>query len=216
MSLRVTNLSSLVPYMSSIVSNDVTKCAYAMSQIVPKYVINHLINNNMKKFLVQSLETTKVDKETGEILRSTKSTSVIRQDVEPFFFTYSKQILALYGKNVFNVTTKVLYKLLEFADNNTGKVYMNSDRVQEILDICKISKRSYYRAIEELKEDGIISGDKSTFTIAENMFWKGDRKTREKLMKARLKVTFDPIYDEDDKTITVMQDNGDNSLMLTR
>lgn len=136
--------------------------------------------------------------------------------IEPFFFTYSKQILALYGKNVFNVTTKVLYKLLEFADNNTGKVYMNSDRVQEIMDICQISRRSYYRAIEELKEDGIISGDKCTFTIAENMFWKGDRKTREKLMKARLKVTFDPIYDEDDKTVTVMQSNEDNSLRLTR
>lgn len=161
----------------------------------------------MKKFLVQSVETEKIDKETGEVLKSTKSTSVIKQEVEPFFFTYSKQVLALYGKNVFNITTKVLYKLLEFAENNTGKVYMNSDRVQEILDICHISKRSYYRAINELKEDGIISGDKSTFTIAENMYWKGDRKTRNELMKAKLRVTFDPVYDNNDKTITLMHTN---------
>ena len=147
----------------------------------------------MKKFLVQSVETEKIDKETGEVLKSTKSTSVIKQEVEPFFFTYSKQILALYGK--------------EFAENNTGKVYMNSDRVQEILYICHISKRSYYRAINELKEDGIISGDKSTFTIAENMYWKGDRKTRNELMKAKLRVTFDPVYDNNDKTITLMHTN---------
>lgn len=162
----------------------------------------------MGKYLVHSTKTEKVDRETGEIIKSTKSVSVIKREAEPFFLTYSKEIMALYGQTIFNATTKVLWKLLEYAEYNTGKVYMNAQRTKEIMQECNIGRSSYYRAIDELKNADIISGDKSTFTIAENMFWKGDRKSREHLKTARLRVTFDLIYDEDDKTITLMQNNG--------
>lgn len=161
----------------------------------------------MGKYLVQSTQVEKYDKETGELLKSTSSVSIMKKEVEPFFFTYSKELMALYGKSVFNSTTKVLWKLMEYAEYNTGKVYMNSDRVNEIIQCCKIGKASYYRAISELKEVGIITGDKNTFTIAENMFWKGDAKSRNELKKAKLKVTFQPVYDEDEKTISLVSDS---------
>lgn len=161
----------------------------------------------MGKYLVQSVELEKFDKETGEVLKSTTSMSVVKKDVEPFFLTYSKEIMALYGKNIFNATTKVLWKLLEYAEYNTGKVYMNAERTNEIMKECNIGKSTYYRAIDELKKAEIISGDKCTFTIAAKMFWKGDRKTRENLKQARLKVTFEPVYDEDEKTITLLHRN---------
>lgn len=150
----------------------------------------------MRKYTTKTYKGQRTDPETGEILEYSECIEVTRNDTEPFFLTYSRQILALYGKHVFNVTTKVFYKLLEYAEYNTGKVYMNSNRIKEIMEICNISKASYYRAINELIEAGLISGDKNTYTIAENMFWKGDRKAREELKNARLKVSFTPVFEE--------------------
>ena len=153
----------------------------------------------MGKYITKSYKGHRVDSETGEILEYSECVEVIKEETEPFFLTYSRQILALYGKSVFNVTTKVFYKLLEFAEYNTGKVYMNASRVKEIMEVCDISKASYYRAIKELKDAGLISGDKDTYAIAVNMFWKGDRKTREELKNAKLKVSFAPVFTENVK-----------------
>ena len=149
----------------------------------------------MRKYITKTYKGQRTDPETGEILEYSECIEVTRDDTEPFFLTYSRQILALYGKHVFNVTTNVFYKLLEYAEYNTGKVYMNSNRIKEIMKICSISKASYYRAINELIEAGLISGDKNTYTIAENMFWKGDRRAREELKNARLKVSFTPVFE---------------------
>lgn len=151
----------------------------------------------MKKFITKEYKGQRVNPDTGEIYEFSECKSVVKTDAEPFFLTYSKQILALYDSTVLNVTTKVLYKLLEFAEFNTGKVYMNSDRVDEIMRDCSISRASYHRAINELIEIGIISKNKSTYTISENMFWKGDRKAREDIMNAKLMVSFSPVFDEE-------------------
>ena len=152
----------------------------------------------MRKYTTKTYKGHRTDPETGVILEYSECVEVTRNETEPFFLTYSKQILALYGRSVFNVTTKVFYKLLEFAEYNTGKVYMNSNRIKEIMEICNISKASYYRALNELTEAGLISGDKNTYIIAENMFWKGDRKTREELKNAKLKISFSPIFATED------------------
>lgn len=151
----------------------------------------------MKKFITKEYKGQRVDPESGEIYEFSECKSVIKTDVEPFFLTYSKQILALYDSTVLNVTTKVLYKLLEFAEFNTGKVYMNSDRVEEIMQVCGISRASYHRAIKELMDIGIITKNKSTYTISENMFWKGDRKAREEIKNARLMVSFSPVFNDE-------------------
>ena len=126
----------------------------------------------MKKFITKEYKGQRVNPDTGEIYEFSECKSVVKTDAEPFFLTYSKQILALYDSTVLNVTTKVLYKLLEFAEFNT-------------------------RAINELIEIGIISKNKSTYTISENMFWKGDRKAREDIMNAKLMVSFSPVFDEE-------------------
>lgn len=109
--------------------------------------------------------------------------------------------MALYGKSIFNVTTKVFWKLLEFAEYNTGQVYMNTVRREEIMRICGISRTSFDRAIRELVEADIITKDRDTYTIDENMFWKGDRKAREAIKKARLKVSFSPVFDDEESPI---------------
>ena len=106
----------------------------------------------MRKLLVEDYQHEHVDPVTGEVNSYTKHKEVQLKETEPFFLTYSKQIMALYSTDVLNATTKVLYKLLEFSEWNTGKVYMSADRVEELMLICGISRASYHRAIKELLE----------------------------------------------------------------
>lgn len=151
-----------------------------------------------KKFLMQETTCTQVDPTTGEISNYTNKKELVKVEVEPFFFTYSKQILALYGLSVFNATTKVLWKLMEIAEWNTGKVYMNIERRREIMDECNISRASFDRAVKELSDVGIITKEKSTYIIDGTMFWKGDREGRKKIIKdAQLKITFSPVFKDE-------------------
>lgn len=152
-----------------------------------------------RKYTTRTVRMQTTDPKTGEVTNYLDKSEVIAAKTEPFFFTYSKEIMALYGKSVFNATTKVLWKLLELADYNTGKVAMNIDRRRDIMEECSISRPSFDRAIRELIDVGIIAKDGVvTYKIDENMFWKGDRKTREKLIKdAQLKISFTPVFSED-------------------
>lgn len=149
--------------------------------------------------VVKTNRLERTDPKTGEVISTLDTVEVVKVEVEPFFFTYSKEIMALYGKSVFNATTKVLWKLLELAEYNTGRVNMNSDRRRDIMYECKISRASFDRAIKELIDVEIIYKEgNSTYYIAKNMFWKGDRKTRERLMKnAHLGIKFYPVYSEE-------------------
>lgn len=157
----------------------------------------------MRKFFVDEYEGQYTDPSTGEVLNYSRHKSVQMKETEPFFLTYSRHILALYNTDVLNATTKVLYKLMEFAEWNTGKVYMPKERVVEIMDVCHISKATYHRAIKELLDIGVITKGEGTFTIAENMFWKGEIRMRDKIIKSRMQVTFTPILQED-------QNSGEN------
>ena len=151
----------------------------------------------MRKFLVEDTKHRLTDTSTGEVLEEYVNHKEVQlKETEPFFLTYSKQIMALYNTDVLNATTKVLYKMLEFSEWNTGKVYMSADRVEEIMQVCSISRASYHRAVKELMAKGIITKGKGSYTIAENMFWKGEIKMREKIIESKLKVTFSPVFQE--------------------
>ena len=150
----------------------------------------------MSKCITRKSYSQRIDKETGEIMEYVDKMEVIKADSEPFFLTYSKQIMALYGKSIFNATTKVFWKLLEFAEWNTGKVYMTTERRDNIMETCDISRASYDRAIKELVDAGIMTKNGNTYSIDEDMFWKGDRKTREQLKNAKLQIAFSPIFEE--------------------
>lgn len=150
-----------------------------------------------RKFLYEETRCRNTNTDTGEITDYISKKELVKVEIEPFFFTYSKQLLALYGLSVFNATTKVLWKLLEIAEWNTGKVFMNPERRKEIMQICNISRPSFDRAIRELTEIGIIEKNGSTYTIDCMTFWKGDKASRDKLIKeARLKVSFSPVFSD--------------------
>lgn len=75
------------------------------------------------------------------------------------------------------------------------------------MEVCSIGKTSYYRALDDLVAAGLITKNKDVYTIDERMFWKGDRKTRNELMNARLKVTLNPIF--------VTAESQDNKVIKT-
>lgn len=151
----------------------------------------------MSKFLIEEYKGSRTDTTTGEIIEFSEHKSIQLKKTEPFFQVYSQQILALYSTDVMNATTKVLYKMLEYAEWNTGKVFMTADRVEEIMSSCNISRASYHRGVKELIDKGIITKGKGSYTIAENMYWKGDMKMRESIIKARMKVTFTPVMEKE-------------------
>lgn len=149
-----------------------------------------------KGIVVQDITHRTVNTETGEIHEYESRKEFIRTETEPFFFTYSRQIVALYGLSCFSAATKVLWKFLEFAEWNTGKVYMDTLRRNEILEDCNISKSSYERAIRELLSADIITRSSSSFIINPSMFWRGDRAMRKKLMdEAVMKLSFTPMFE---------------------
>lgn len=153
----------------------------------------------MRKFLVADGYHNIINTGTGEITENCYHKEVQLKESEPFFLTYSKQILALYSTDVLNATTKVLYKMLEFSEWNTGKVYMSTDRVEEIMQVCNISRATYHRAVKELINKGVIVKGKGSYTITEDMFWKGEIKMRDKVIKSKMKITFAPVFEENGK-----------------
>lgn len=159
--------------------------------------------------IIKRNTATQIDAD-GVVRKFTESMEVVKTDTEPFFLTYSKQILSLYNLSVFNVTTKVFWKLLEFAEWNTGEVIMNINRRNEIMQVCGISKTSYYRALDELIKTGLITKNKDVYTIDERMFWKGDRKSRKELMNARFSMTINPVFVDPAETTEVEAIDSNN------
>lgn len=131
-----------------------------------------------KKYIVKTVKGNRINPETGDIYDYTETSEVIKVNNEPFFMVYTDQLTELYKEDIICPVTKVLFKLLEISEFNSGKAYVNSVRIEEILNSCNISESTYFRAVSKLSKAGIINKEKTVITIAEQMFWKGDRKTR--------------------------------------
>ena len=108
-------------------------------------------------------------------------------NVDPFFITYSKGIEPLCKMPIFNVAVRVLWKLMELAEFNKGRIYMYPNRAEEIMSSCSISRASYQRAIRDLLDVGVIVKEKDCYIVVGNMFWKGSIKARSQYLKARRK-----------------------------
>lgn len=136
----------------------------------------------MGKIIMYEEECQVVNPATGEVVRSKKTKSSKRVSSEPFFCTYINALPLLCGNSTFGAKMRVLFKLLEYEEYNTGMVYMTPSRVNEVMGDCNITQRTYYRIISSLKADNIIEGDKGVLRINVKMFWKGDRNKRNELM----------------------------------
>lgn len=147
------------------------------------------------KQIVHENSKTVVDTYTGELIQETTSkVFTVKKEVEPFFLTYSRFMSILYNLNSL-AAIKILWKFLEIAKYNTGEVFITPQIKKNIIESLKISLSIYNKSIVTLKEAEIISGERGLYVINPKIHWKGDFKTREKLIQSGIKVTIQPNED---------------------
>ena len=144
------------------------------------------------KQVIQEQTTDIVDAYTGEIVKlSISKTFTVMKDTEPIFLTYSKYMSVLYNLTSFTAV-KILWKFLERSTYNTGEVFIPAGEKQRIIEELSISVSMYDKSLVILKDIGIISGERGCYKIDPLIHWKGDYKTREKLLNSGCTLTITP------------------------
>lgn len=116
--------------------------------------------------------------ENGELVRDDlKSFTIQVANQEQFFMTYSKFMAPIFDIKSIN-DVKVLGLLCLMMDYTTTKVYLTTERREEICTKAGIANSVLSRSLSSLKALGIISGDKGTLEISPFIFWKGGTKDR--------------------------------------
>jgi len=137
----------------------------------------------MAKHLVQSTETQHVDEETGQLIVTTiEKVHTIKVNEEGFFMTYISMLRPFYQLEHL-ADVKLIVKLCELAEFNTGKVSISTAKRKELCDELNISTSNFSKYIKRLKDKELISGGQGEWTVSPALFWKGDRKTRAALLK---------------------------------
>jgi len=147
----------------------------------------------MSKMKYSEITSQVLNQDTGELVTETTSKSwVISKDQEPFFLTYVNSISWIYGiKSI--ATIKVLYKLLELMEFNKGIVRISSEDRDRICTSLDISEVTFSKSLKQLKELGVLFGDKGFYEVSPSIYWKGDYKTRDHLMSSGFKFTIEPV-----------------------
>lgn len=139
----------------------------------------------MKTILSESKIEQRVDAETGEIVNETISkTFFINTKSETFFLTYVKGLSIIYGiKSA--AALRLLYKILELSEFNKTEIQISAPKKKEILKELEISEPCFTKSMKILNDRGLVTGSRGLYTISEDIFWKGDAKTRKALLDAR-------------------------------
>lgn len=134
-------------------------------------------------YLVDTTEV--VDMETGEIgkIERTKRQK-INVESEPFYMVFIDHVAPFY--NLTNGTAKnVLAWMCNRATFNTGQISLSSKDREKLMEDLNIKKSALSNILKELKKKNLISGDKGTYTINPQIFWKGDLLTRKALLDVK-------------------------------
>ena len=147
----------------------------------------------MKSILTETKTENRVDEETGELIETTISkTFFVNKKSEPFFLTYVKGLSIIY-----NITSaaalRLLYKLLELSEFNKTEVQISAPKKKEILKELNISEPCFTKSMQLLSKAGLVTGGRGLYNISEDIFWKGDAKTRAALLNSKTtKITIEP------------------------
>ena len=161
----------------------------------------------MGKGFIQSNEVIYKDENGIERKRTVSKEFTHKIDQDKFYMTFIDYVKWIYGLTTIT-TLKVLYKLLEIAEYNTGEVSLSPGKRQEIMESIGIKKSAFTQALNQLVESGALElkykTDKETgelipirgeYRISPEMFWKGELKKR-----TELKVTIETKYSDDLQT----------------
>jgi len=146
----------------------------------------------MSKHEVKSTVREYVDQDTGEIsLIETQKTHIIKVVEEEFFMMHVKLLKNYYDLDHVS-DFRLIVKLCELAEFNTGSVSISTGKRQEICKELNINTTNFSKYIKRLKDKKLITGDKGEYLINPGIFWKGDRRERKKLLDSgSLSVVFE-------------------------
>ena len=145
----------------------------------------------MKGVLSKKKTTIKENKETGTYTYEQEETNFSRKNSEDMFF----YVFPSGGKFLQTcksaATIKIAFYLISRAGLNTGDIQITKGIRTEIVNLCKVTNQTYYTAIKELVEIGVILQkyivDKRTgesilkegeYLLNPIMFWRGDKHSR--------------------------------------
>lgn len=123
------------------------------------------------------------NKDTGEWEEMTTSkTFAIPVNEEEFYMTFIKNLSSILNLNSFT-EVKVLVKMCEIAEFNTGKVSLTTGKRNDFMEELSINKAYLSASIKSLIMKGLIRGNKGEYQINPLIFWKGSLKERNALIK---------------------------------
>lgn len=101
---------------------------------------------------------------------------------ESFSFMFHDYLGPLLG--IKHMSDRILLdELVKLAEFNTGEVILSTKLKNEICEKININKSNFSKNMKRLKDLNIISGDKGTYLISPKMFWKGEKKLRDEILK---------------------------------
>lgn len=133
---------------------------------------------------------TEVDLETGELTTTEiEKHYSVRINSENFYMTFIDCMSGFF--KISSITDiKLLAKMCTLAEFNTGKVLIPTSLRKEIEKEFDISAQTLTNSISRLRQLRLIRGEKGSFQINEQVFWKGDMKTRAELIKEHSNLNF--------------------------
>lgn len=145
----------------------------------------------MGKKIIQTIQREIVDSQTGEVITyDSQKTFTEKINPERFYMTFIDYVAPLYKLHS-EVARKILDWMCEHAGFNTGIVDLSASRRQQMCEDLKITGNQVTNNLKKLRDLNLISGDRGTFTINPEIFWKGDAATRRQVLEGKsLKVSF--------------------------
>ena len=155
----------------------------------------------MAKKFVQTIQSEILDRETGEILKY-DSQKIFTEKINPdhfyiTFFDYFGPVRQLKQ----GVTRRILDWMCEHAGFNTGIVVLSTSERQQMSQDLGIANNQITNNLKILKDLNIISGEKGTFKINSEIFWKGELSIRRKelLENKNLQISFELVDSDESK-----------------
>jgi hypothetical protein len=136
-----------------------------------------------KRKMTRVVTTEMVDEQTGELKKvETLKEFVQNVDVDRFYMCFFEKMASFYGiKHLSDM--KLMVALCEFAEFNSGTVFMTQRTRQRIAEKTGISLTNISKNLKRLIAIELITYNAGDYQINPEVFWKGDIKTRKELLR---------------------------------
>lgn len=148
----------------------------------------------MAKRITQTIQREIIDVNTGESVKvDTQKTFTEKINPEHFYMTFIDYIAPLYQLHS-EVARRMLDWMCEHAEYNTGIVDLSTSKRQQMCSELNLANNQVTNNLKKLKDLNLITGDKGSFTVNPEIFWKGDAQTRKDILNNKsLQVSFEII-----------------------